>query len=97
MDQSSSDALILQSTTPFANKHIESCSGDTVRVVEAWHTLGELDRPKDGSHEDELLCSSGADEWEEGSNDNTVVDYFEFQFLIKQWKISAGFTISDCV
>jgi hypothetical protein len=89
MNQSGSNAFILQSTTPFADKHIESCSGDTVRVVEAWHTLGELDGPKDGTHEDELLRFPSTDEWEEGSNDNAVVDYFELQFLIKQWKIPA--------
>jgi hypothetical protein len=87
MNQSSGDTLILQDSSPFADKHVESSSGDTVRIIEPWHSFGKLNRSQHGSHEDELLLFTSTDEREEGSNKDGVVNDFKLQFLLKQWEI----------
>jgi hypothetical protein len=87
MNQSSGDALILQDSSPFADEHVEGSSGNTVRIIEPWHSFGKLDRSQHGSYEDELLFFASTDKWEEGSNEDSVVNDFKLQFLLEQWEI----------
>ena len=87
MNQRSGDTLILQDPSPFADKHVESSSGDTVRIIEPWHSFCKVDRSQHGSYEDELLFFASADKWEEGSNKDGIVNNLKIQFLFEQWEI----------
>jgi hypothetical protein len=80
MNQSSSYPLKPQRSAPFSNEHVQCCSSDSIRIIEHRHPSSEFDRAKDGAHEDELsFCS--ADEWEEGADEDGVVDDFEVELF----------------
>lgn len=87
VNQRSGDTLILQDPSPFADKHVESSSGNTVRIVEPWHSFCKVDRSQHGSYEDELLFFASADKWEKSSNKDGIVNNLKIQFLLEQWEI----------